>query len=261
MNDLDLHFTYCSKSQWMEIMPVPTCCKLHAHNYTCIPKILGRRGTLDPTGQLVSILTQKVFIVSMFDKLFDVMTNCLTLWQTCWRHDVFLTSCRTFWCYDELVDVMTNFLRSWRLFDVMTCFWRYGDLLASWRVFDVMANLFTSWRTFLRHDELVDVIKKKIYVMRCLWCYDNFFDVTTCVWRYVNFLTSWCTFDIFFMSWRVFDVITICFYVMMCFWCYHDVLTNLLTKLLTSWRTFWRHDELFDLVTCFWRHDVDVFVT
>ena len=38
MNDLDLHFTYCFKSQWMEIMPVPTCCKLHAHNYTCIPK-------------------------------------------------------------------------------------------------------------------------------------------------------------------------------------------------------------------------------
>ena len=37
----------------MEIMPVPTCCKLHAHNYTCIPIILGRRGTLDPTGQLV----------------------------------------------------------------------------------------------------------------------------------------------------------------------------------------------------------------
>ena len=53
MNDIDLHFTYCSKSQWMEIMPVPTCCKLHAHNYTCIPIILGQRGTLDPTGQLV----------------------------------------------------------------------------------------------------------------------------------------------------------------------------------------------------------------
>ena len=29
------------------------CCKLHTHNYTCIPKILGWRGTLDPTGQLV----------------------------------------------------------------------------------------------------------------------------------------------------------------------------------------------------------------
>ena len=43
-----------------EIMPVPTCCKLHAHNYTCIPKNLGRRGTLDPTGQLV-ILTWLAF--------------------------------------------------------------------------------------------------------------------------------------------------------------------------------------------------------
>ena len=37
----------------MEIVPVPTCCKLHAHNYTCIPKMLGRRGTVDPTGQLL----------------------------------------------------------------------------------------------------------------------------------------------------------------------------------------------------------------
>ena len=33
MNDCDLHLTYCSKSQWIEIVPVPTCCKLHAHNY------------------------------------------------------------------------------------------------------------------------------------------------------------------------------------------------------------------------------------
>ena len=38
----------------MAIMPVPTCCELHAHNYTCIPIFLGRRGTPDPTGQLVS---------------------------------------------------------------------------------------------------------------------------------------------------------------------------------------------------------------
>ena len=34
-------------------MPGPTCCKLHAHNYTYIPILLGRRGTLNPTGQLV----------------------------------------------------------------------------------------------------------------------------------------------------------------------------------------------------------------
>ena len=37
INNLDLHFTFCYKSQWMEIIPVPTCCKLHFHNYTCIP--------------------------------------------------------------------------------------------------------------------------------------------------------------------------------------------------------------------------------
>ena len=40
-------------------MPVPTCCKLHAHNYTCIPTILKQRGTLDPTGQLVYISIDK----------------------------------------------------------------------------------------------------------------------------------------------------------------------------------------------------------
>ena len=39
----------------MAIMPVPTCCELHAHNYTCIPIFLGRRGTPDPTGQLVHL--------------------------------------------------------------------------------------------------------------------------------------------------------------------------------------------------------------
>ena len=36
-------------------MPLPTCCKLHAHNYTCIPIFLGWRGTPDPTGQFVDI--------------------------------------------------------------------------------------------------------------------------------------------------------------------------------------------------------------
>ena len=65
MNDLDLHLTYCFKSQWMEIVPIPTCCKLHANNDTCIPKTLGRRGTLDPSGQLV-------YVWRMFDAL--VMT-------------------------------------------------------------------------------------------------------------------------------------------------------------------------------------------
>ena len=35
-------------------------CKLHAHNYTCIPKNLGRRGTPDPTGQLVELGAQDI---------------------------------------------------------------------------------------------------------------------------------------------------------------------------------------------------------
>ena len=49
----------------MEIMPVATCCKLHAHNYTCIQKHLGRRGTLDPTGQLVQIVSPCCTYVSI----------------------------------------------------------------------------------------------------------------------------------------------------------------------------------------------------
>ena len=45
----------------MAIMPVPTCCELHAHNYTCIPIFLGRRGTPDPTGQLVNFVLGLMF--------------------------------------------------------------------------------------------------------------------------------------------------------------------------------------------------------
>ena len=42
-----------NRNEWQ--VPVPTCCKLHAHIYTCIPKKkIGRQGTLDPSGQLVS---------------------------------------------------------------------------------------------------------------------------------------------------------------------------------------------------------------
>ena len=62
MNDLDLHLTYCSNSNDLEIVPVPTCCKLHAHNYTCIPKNLGRWGTLDPSCQLVNIKFKLILV-------------------------------------------------------------------------------------------------------------------------------------------------------------------------------------------------------
>ena len=73
MNDLDLYLTYCSKLQWMEIVPVPTCCKWHAHNYTSIPNKLRRRGTLDPSGQLVNIyVTQhQIKIESVAATCFD----------------------------------------------------------------------------------------------------------------------------------------------------------------------------------------------
>ena len=60
----------------MEIMPVLACCKLHAHNYICIPIFLGRRGTPDPTGQLVHILELNLkssyLIASLLDMYIDM---------------------------------------------------------------------------------------------------------------------------------------------------------------------------------------------
>ena len=61
-------------------MPVPTCCKLHSHNYTCIPILLRNRGTPDPTGQLIM-----VFSVS------DVcMQHDLLLW--CFQYQIYVYS-------------------------------------------------------------------------------------------------------------------------------------------------------------------------
>ena len=79
MTWLDLHFTYCSKSQWMEIMPVPTCCKLHAHNYTYIPIILGWRGTLDPTGQLVNMVWVVVLGVELWDNYYACKITIISI--------------------------------------------------------------------------------------------------------------------------------------------------------------------------------------
>ena len=103
-------------------------------------------------------------------------------------------------------------------------------------VFDIMTHVLTSWRTCLRHDELV-------YVMTCFWRHDALFDAMTNFWHH----------DVFLMPWRTFwshDV-------------YLDVMTNSLTswRVLTSWHTFWRHDvflmswRVFDIMTFFmpWR--------
>ena len=185
-----------------------------------------------------------------------------------WLHDMFwcvfyITTC--FWRHDELFDVMTTFLTSWRTF------------LTSWRVFDAMMYLLASCQPLWRNDALV---WRVFDVMTCFWSHEALFEAMSIFWRYdaffgfmPNFLTSWRTlltsWRTFFMWWRTFDVMThfliwwrtfrrhdaLCdsmtdfsglsriFDVIACFW-RHNVL-------LTSWRTFWLHDALFDVMTNF----------
>ena len=76
----------------------------------------------------------------MTNNFFDVITNCcrhdlsLTSWRTFWRHDVFLTSWHILWHSWHVCDFM-NFLTSWHvfdeLFDFMTYFWCHDVFLTS----------------------------------------------------------------------------------------------------------------------------------
>ena len=49
--------TVPNRNEW-KLCQFLTCCKLHAHNYTCIPIFLGRWGTLDPTGYWSACFSQ-----------------------------------------------------------------------------------------------------------------------------------------------------------------------------------------------------------
>ena len=136
-----------------------------------------------------------------------------------------------FWCHDELFDVITNFSMSW------CTSWHNDVFLISWETF---------WRhdVFLTPRHIFDVMM--IFdVMTYFWCHDD-------LWRNDVFLTSWCNIDVTtnFLTY---------------FWHYDE--------LLTSWRTFswhdvflmlertcWSHDELFDIMTYSWCHDVPLCV-
>ena len=100
------------------------------------------------------------------EKPFDVMTNVLRSWCTCWRHDafwtyeelfwrhdVYLKSWRTYWHHGKVHDILTNFLTSWRI-----C-WPYDAFfMCSWRhdaLFDFMTHFLTSSRTHWRHNTLL----------------------------------------------------------------------------------------------------------
>ena len=138
------------------------------------------------------------------------LSNFLTSWHLCWRHDMF-------WHHDELCNFLTNLLTSWRVFDVTThlsmlwhlfdfmtnCFdiylmswqilWRHGVFLMSltcfWRVFDIMTN-------FLKHVALIDVMKNVLMSWKFLTTWHTFYVLTYDMF----FFTLWrkfCCDDIF----------------------------------------------------------------
>ena len=217
------------------------------------------------------------------EKLFDDMTNILTSCNTCWRHEL-LNIMTCFWCHndffefmtcfwhdflghDKLFDVMTNLVTSWGIFDVMTCvwcydemldvmtyfltkwgsfdlFWRHDGFLTSWRIFlynharfDVMANFLTCWWTVWRHEALL------VTSWRSFWYPDAPFDVMTIPWRIFDVMTFCWRHDVFLTSWRTIWRNDEHFDVMSFFWCY--AFFNVMTC----------HNELPELIACFWRHD------
>ena len=76
---MTLTYIWPTWSQWMEIVPDPTCCKLHAHNYTCIPKNVGQRGSLDPSGQLVEYCFYEEYcLLSIFIWFVSRIYTCIS---------------------------------------------------------------------------------------------------------------------------------------------------------------------------------------
>ena len=157
------------------------------------------------------------------------MTNFLKSWWC-------LTSWWTFWRHDGLFDVMTHdvFLTYlWRhnvTFTLWLTFWHHDVPLTSWRYFYVMTYLWP-------HDVVFKVMRKGMISWRI---FDVMINLLTYRWRYNVTLKSWRTFwrhDILLMS-----------------WC-NLTLTRMM-YLFMWWCIFWRDDVLFDIIPCFWHHEV-----
>ena len=204
-------------------------------------------------------------------------------WQIWWRHDVFLTSQQIVRCYDMFLTswqtVLTYIWRHDKPFHVMACFFDVIDVfwcvLASWRTtcfFYFMMNASPWWRIFViilgtkYNGNVISIL------LRNFWCYDMFWCREKNVWLHDVFLTSWQTVwrrGIFFFTlgqtfWHydIFLTSSHTFYIMTYFWLYDKVFTSwhifdLMTNFwrhgafLMSWQTWWRHDELCDVITCF----------
>ena len=143
-------------------------------------------------------------------------------------------------------DIMTNFLTSWRFF------WHHEVFMTLWRLCDVT--------NYWRHD-----------VCCTYWRHNDNFDTKNVLTTWRILLTSWhllnswltlslhfCRSDCIFSLFREQNLIKTCFW---CynelFWCHGMFLMSWRQRVsLTLWQIFWHHDELFELLTYFWRYDV-----
>ena len=199
------------------------------------------------------------FICWRDDALFDVMPHFLTSWRTFCRHDVFLTSRRTFWRHDAIV----YFWRHDENFDVIMYLWDHD-------YFSGHANFLTD---FWRHDELFDIMTHSLSfhkylmswrsfdVMTYFWCHDGLIDAKT------YFLRTFWHHEVFLTPWFNFDVTTKRVCSLMYFWrndeCFYEpydimIILDVMLHFWTSWLTLWRHDEHFNVMIHFWRHDINV---
>ena len=128
----------------------------------------------------------------------------------------------------------------------MTCLW-HNDEFVMWQTIDVMTCV-----------ALIDVIMI-ILTPGTFWQHDAFcwhpntlFDLMT------NIFTTFSSFWLYFSLFREQNIIKTCFW---ChnelFWCHGMFFMSWRHRVfLTLWQTFWHHDELFELLTYFWRYDV-----
>ena len=188
--------------------------------YFKMPTITTRQSVMTNTSPHHMPVIGNVHPIKIENGTFDDMTHFLMSWPTFWRQVCFLR-------HDEPFVVMKYFGLYDKHFYIMTSF-------TSWQTIDVITNLFASWRVF---------------------------DFMT------NFLTSWCLFVVMtnlLSSWHLFDIMTNLLTSWRNFWRQDNVfhtMTNSLTFLISWWTVwrhdvFWRHSELFDVMTCFWFHDV-----
>ena len=142
-----------------------------------------------------------------------------------------MTKCLMSW---HVFDFMTNGLTSWHIFYFRTNCLHHDVYLTLW-LFGLMTNPLTRFVSSWHNSSL---FWEQNIMKTCFWCYSEL------------------------MSYHVFDVMTNFFEVMAYFWhtfWHHNIV--FLTLFLNIWRIFDVMTNLltpwpvFDIITCFWRHD------